>query len=441
VATRDAVFDRFVGCCRRAAKKQCGWPRLHNRLERIAIIHRFAGGGRAVNKLNITKKRLGWRFGLKPVSDWAYEGKTRRHTNRRLSAGVFGLSKETKLDFQTVLHRQLPFDSVVKTVSWLGRLHPIRGWQWAIAITTRVDSPSVETEPLPACGIDFGWRAKREYVRVGMLRDCDGNVVELRLPFDAPTSKTRRNHLASSYFDLVKIDRETDNKKNDAKARLGNLTDLPDDFQKRIAELAGVRQAGLAHPLSAMEASNSASKVQEILCQWRSENNRLSSIRAALQDRLIGRRRWFYRNIGSFLTRKYRTIALEDEFAAKEMIEDRMTKDRDLPFQRSIRHYQWAAVAELRTYIIEAAVKNGVRIVKTDTKGSTTTCFICGRYTEHQPNLRLTCPSGHTWDQDVNAASNILSGIEGLAKIENSGTPNLALVIPDSLTRVMVPIA
>jgi hypothetical protein len=108
------VFDRFVYCCRRAAKKQCGWPRLHSRLARIAIVHRFAGGGRAVKKLNITTKRFGWRFGLKPVSDWAYEGKTRRHTNRRLSSGVFGLSKETKIDFQTVLHRQLPADSVVK---------------------------------------------------------------------------------------------------------------------------------------------------------------------------------------------------------------------------------------------------------------------------------------------------------------------------------------
>jgi hypothetical protein len=413
---------------------------LHNRLERIAIVHRFAGGGRAVNKLYITTKRLGWRFGLKSVSDWAYEGKTRRHTNRRLSSGVFGLSKETKLDFQTVLHRQLPFGSVVKTVAWLGRLHPIEGWQWAIAITLEVDSPLVETERLPACGIDFGWRARPGYVRAGVLCESNGNIIEFRVPFDAPTSKTRRHHIASSYYDLLKIDREIDNRVNEARARISSLTDLPDDLRKIILELRRVRGSGLMRLYSALEARNLAFNAEEILRQWLSENNRLRSIRAALQGRLIRRRRWFYRNIAAFVTRNYRTIALEEEFAVKEMIEDRLTKDRDLPFKRSIRHYQWAAVAELRTHIIEAAVKNGARIVKTETRGSTTTCFICGRYTEHLPNLRLTCPSGHTWDQDVNAASNILRRIDGLEKIGEFSTPNQALVIPDSLTRIMVPI-
>jgi transposase len=243
--------------------------------------------------------------------------------------------------------------------------------------------------------------------------------------------------MASSYYDLLKIDREIDNKVNEAKARLSRLTDLPDDLRKTIVQRPRVRESGLIGLSDALEARNVASNAQELLRRWLAENKRLRSIRAALQDRLIRRRRWFYRNIAAFVTKRYRTIALEGEFAAKEMIEDRTTKDRDLPFQRSIRHYQWTAVAELRNHIIEAAVKNGARIVKTDTRGSTTTCFICGRYTEHQPNLRLTCPSGHTWDQDVNAASNILGRIEGFDKIRNSGTPNFASVIPGSLTRVM----
>jgi transposase len=195
---------------------------------------------------------------------------------------------------------------------------------------------------------------------------------------------------------------------------LRQLADLPDVLQKSIVDLSGVREAGLRNLSNILQTNNVASKAQDILRGWLSEDARLRSVRASLQDRLIGRRHWLYRNIAAFLTGRYRTIAIEDEFAAKAMIEDTKTKDRDLRFQRSIRHYQWAAVAELRTYILEAAIKKGTRIIEINTRGSTTTCFICGRYSQHQPNLKLTCPSGHTWDQDVNAASNILNGVGGL---------------------------
>ena len=437
-ATRDFIFDRFVNCCVRAAKKQCGWPRFHKGLERIMILHRFAGGGRTVEKLFIDVNQRGWRFGLKSVSASAYTGKIRQQTNGRLSSGFFGLSKTGKIEFKTVLHRRLPLDSVVKTIAWLRRLDPIRGWQWAIAITVRVDSPLAKIESLPKCGIDFGWRTRKDYVRVGMLRDSEGHAIELRLPLDASTSNTRRHQTASNYRDLLKIDADIGNRVDDAKACLRQLVDLPNDLQRTIKDLSDGRQAGLVRLSDAFKMSDKASEAQEILHNWMRENNRLRSIRGSLQGRLIGRRRWLYRNIAAFLTRRYGTIVFEDEFAAKEIIEDNLTKDRDLPFRRSIRYYHWAAVAELRKYIVEAAAKNSARIVQTHTRGTTTTCFICGRYTEHQPNIKLTCPSGHTWDQDVNAASNVLRAIDGRGLLERSRTKAPKMAIPDALTKVMV---
>jgi hypothetical protein len=434
-ATRDFIFDRFIDCCIRAARQKGGWPRSHNRLERIMILHRFTGGGRAVQNLYFTKKSRIWRFGLKPVPDWAYTGKTRRHTNARLSSGFFGFSKDIKLYFQTVLHRQLPLDASVKNVAWVGRLHPIHGWQWAIAIVLKIASPPVGQRQLPACSIDFGWRRRPYYIRIGMLRDSEGNVVELRLPFDAPTSQTRRHNQASCYQDLIGIEREIDIKINQAKAQILQQAPipLPEDLQTIITELPKVREGGLIHLLQTLEAGKLALSGQKILRDWLLENDRLRSLRAALQDRLIGRRRWFYRNIAAFLTKKYGTIALEGDFAAQAMIEDRVTKDRDRRFKRSIRYYQWAAVAELRIYILEAAVKNGTRIIGTETKLSTATCFICGQYTPHESNLKLTCPSGHAWDQDINAASNILGRIEDLSNPK----PKL-MVIPEMLGKIMV---
>jgi hypothetical protein len=437
-AIRDGILNRFVSSCSRAAAQTSSWPRCHDRLDRVNIFHRFAGG-RPVKKLFISDKQLGWRFGLVPISVSAYAGKSRGHTKCRFTSGFFGLSNTNKITFETLLHRQLPSDGIVKRVDWRGICHPIHGWQWTIAIIVQTAAIQVR-EPHLACGIDFGWRARRQYIRVGIIRDSLGSVAELRLPLDAPTSKTRRHNIASSYHDLRTIDRKIDDDINSVKIQIQRRvpSNFPEDLKQLIWELETARQGGLVFLLRRLEADQSAPDILAIMRQWLSENDRLRSMRAALQDRLVRRRRWLYRNVADFLTRRYATIALEDEFAAKEMIEDRMSKDRDLPFQRSIKHYQWAAVAELRTYVLEAAAKNGTRVIGIKARWSTTTCSICDQYTPHQPSLKLTCPNGHTWDQDVNAASNILRWIKDNSNITAKAYAR-ELDIPDTLRKIVVP--
>jgi hypothetical protein len=211
------------------------------------------------------------------------------------------------------------------------------------------------------------------------------------------------------------------------------------EVQNAISEITAAREEGLIRLLHQLESNKLAPNVQAIIRQWIIYNRRLRSIRAVLQDRLIRRRRWLYRNVAAFLTKTYMIIGLEDEFAAKDMIEDRESKDLDLPFRRSIKYYQWAAVAELRSYILEAAAKNGTRIAEVKTRWSTTTCSICGQYTPHQPSLELRCPNGHVWDQDVNAASNILAWINDFDQGVQTGA-NHQGNIPNILTKIIVPI-
>jgi len=127
-AIRDAILDRFVITCSRAAARKANWPRVHDRIGRINIFHRFAdGAGRPIDRLFIAKGRHGWRFGIEPVPASAYIDKSRVHTNNRLSHGFFGLSKTTRITFKMVLHRPLPSDAVVKRVDWRGFYHPIHG--------------------------------------------------------------------------------------------------------------------------------------------------------------------------------------------------------------------------------------------------------------------------------------------------------------------------
>ncbi len=173
---RDAVFDRFVTCCEQAAKNRRGWPKFQHRLERVAIPHRFKNGGVSPEALFTRVGRRAWRFGLEPVPQWTYQGKSRNHTNARLTKGFFGLSKQAKIEFVTVLHRAFPSQGIVKGVTWLGELHPVKSWQWAIAITLESASSPPARPTLPACGLDLGWRAMGDYIRIGMLYDSDGNV-------------------------------------------------------------------------------------------------------------------------------------------------------------------------------------------------------------------------------------------------------------------------
>jgi hypothetical protein len=259
----------------------------------------------------------------------------------------------------------------------------------------------------------------------------------MRLPLDAPTARTRRLNAASGYHDLRGIDKQIDLHLNLVKEKIQyRLSYKSLDVN---VNLQAIRQAGLVRLMYWLESNHLALDVCEILHGWLVENDRLRSLRAALQDRLSGRRRWLYRNVATFLTKTYSIIGMEDEFAAREMIEDRISKDQDLPFRRSIKHYQWAAVAELRRYIIEAAAKNGARIVEVKTRWSTTTCSICEQYTPHQPSLKLICPNGHAWDQDINASTNILKWLKTGIKLPEI-IPVPSMVLPNILHEILVPI-
>jgi transposase len=48
-------------------------------------------------------------------------------------------------------------------------------------------------------------------------------------------------------------------------------------------------------------------------------------------------------------------------------------------------------------------------MIEAESAFSTTTCAECGTQATQTGNLILTCRAGHSWDQDENAARNLLS--------------------------------
>ncbi len=434
---RDAVFDRFVTCCQQAAKNKRGWPKFQHRLDRVAIPHRFKNGGVSPEALFTRVGRRAWRFGLEPVPQWAYQGKSRNHTNARLTKGFFGLSKQAKIEFVTVLHRAFPSQGIVKGVTWLGELHPVKSWQWAIAITLESASSPPARPTLPACGLDLGWRAMGDYIRIGMLYDSDGNVAEMRLPLCAPNSQTRRHGLASDWRHISGMDRIAAGMLEDVKRSLTFKLPpvLPEDARVPASQLVKMRQGGLVRLLHSLETAGIAREAQVLLRSWLAENDRWRARRAALQDRLVGRRQWLYRNLATFLSRRYGTIAIEGQLSIKRMIEKSEDANPALKYGR--RYHQWAAVAELRRYLIEAASKHGTRLAYARTSWSTVTCHSCGERAQGGGTLELICPRGHRCDQDVNAAINLFSEIEGDGMSEKEERPPLRSDVPWVLREVV----
>lgn len=440
---RDEVFDRFITACKQAVKKQRAWPTPQNRLERIRVPHRFTEGGIKASAVFRKRGRGGWRFGLDPVDRWAYSGKTRRHTNSRLTRGFFGLSRESVIEFKAVLHRPMPPESIVKGVAWIGRKHRVKGWQWSISVTLEASQVPMQSGPRnPFCGLDFGWRTMGDFIRVGMLCDSDGNAVEIRLPLDASTAHTRRHGIASGWRDLIQIDERVGNLLQETKTELLPLlpSGLPDDLRELASKMPSLRQTGLIKLLRGLVTHSLAPEARTLLHGWLVENDRLRSLRSALQDRLVGRRRWLYRNVAAYLARRYICIAIAEDFSLKETVENRAPDRFGIVLGR--RYHHWSAVGELRAYMTEAVGKSGSRILRAATGSGwgLAKCHLCGDEVKTTASLQLACSNGHRLDQDVNTALNLLRGIAPAGMDEVAGNDGTeTLTIPPILRDILVP--
>jgi hypothetical protein len=395
--------------------QKAGFPRFHRLLNRVAIPHRFTGGGASVQSLYSNRAR---RFSLVPVDPQAYAGKTRHYTHQRVTTGTFRVGNEM-IRFRTVLHRTIPPNAVVKKVMWLGDNHPTRGWQWSIAITVEQMLPTRPTHNGGFAALDLGWRVMEGYVRIGMLYD-GRRFYELRCPLDMPSYQSRRHGLASSYYALIDFDRRIGENVASTKAELAAL--LPSMVEEEIGWVTNpiafqrMRQGGLARLLGYFRAHEDdyGDAIVKLLEAWDMENTRQRSMRAALFDRLVARRRWLYRNLAAWLTQNFAMIARESPLGIKQMLEDRQPRaDSKYALEAARRYHQWTAVSELMSYLENAAARNATRLVAVDPFNTTRRCAECGELILQKAiKLVLVCPNGHASDQDANAVRNMFLNIE-----------------------------
>ena len=410
---KGELLDRFKTAC---SSKQ--HPRHHSKLERIAIPHRFTGGGRAVNKIFTATSGS---FGLEPVSEEAYASDRQANRKMRGTRGYFGLY-ETSFEFLINLHRELPANSFIKKVTLIGTNKHIFGWEWAVAFTIEHE-PSRTQSVLPArkCGIDMGWRKFEDYIRLGVLIDNEGRAIEFKLPFNATTASTQRynkkfisNPIIDDWRTLEEVQRKSDFLLEELKVVLRELKpdNLPAEIADKFSYLTKMRQGGIVHLLYKMQELEVAIECQHAILAWKEKSDALRRRINAARDRMLARRNWAYENIALWIAENYSDIAWEGDLGLKVMGEDAAKDNVNYALKHSGEHRHFAAIGELRSKLQLACKKTGANLVNCKAKDTSKLCAICKTPMDIGSPLFYRCANGHRLDNDVNAGINLLANID-----------------------------
>lgn len=357
---------------------------------------------------------------IDPVPERAHDptvrlGERRRlwRTVARIRIGSSGRAP-TWVEVPVVIHRQMPLAAEVRYAKLV---------VWREATTTRYElqltvneAPVVAREPTPATtvGVDLGWRWQ-DSIRVAYMWSGSGR--------HAPV--TMSNEVVGAIEHAASLRSIRDRNMDEAKSRLRAWLaerGTPEWMRERVASLHAWRAPG---KLAALVLAWRGSRVEgdeEIFAaleEWRKQDRHLWQWEHNEARKARARRIDEYRVWAARLADAHTCVCIEDfdlrKVARREMPEERGEWDDMARAQRVL-----VAPGRLREILVNACRSRGVRVVTVPAKGTTTTCHECGRKTKWDAARYLShrCECGAVWDQDANAARNILA--RGLEKLLES---------------------
>ena len=361
---------------------------------------------------------------LDPIHEDAYDGtrgERRRavRTMARMRVGSTGTGNTIPVwvILPVVLHRQLPPNGRVLGAKIVVRQEATR-LDYSLQIT--VEEPAATVRPVApktAIGIDLGWRWQ-DAVRVAYTVDGRGRHGPVSLANDVAGAIEHANStiraIRGKNFDAA-------------------VTDLADWIAAhevpewlRVASV-GLRQWRRPGKLAAVLVGHRALADLPVVPGWRDRRFRgddgiVSALEAwRRQDahlwtwehherrKALARRLEAYRIWAAGIARDHSLVCLEDfdlrAMARKPTMEQEGEYDDLARAQRIV-----SAPSLLRGAVINACASRGTRLVKVPCEGTTITCHACHAETRWDAAKYLShrCECGAVWDQDYNAAVNIL---------------------------------
>lgn len=354
------------------------------------------------------------RFQIDPVPSEAWAESTPRGERRRLSrtrARVrIGFTKDREpqvLEISIIMHRPLPEDALIKSVSVNAKKIGNRiSWFLNVVAVTNITDRVDRTGKVVA--IDVGWRRTSAGLRVGYWVDNQDKESEILLDDSFIETDER----------LTNLQQNRDNDFNLAKEKLQHFLatadNLPEWLRESVEHLAQWRACAKLASLVIHWGKNRFNGDQEIYewleKNWRRQDKHLWTWRANLREKMMGRRLDYYRVLAKELADKYDVIVVEDfdlrSVQSKKHPEEGVDGDQKIRKRANL-----AAVGSLRNEIARACAENGKIFEKVDPAYTTLGCPFCGGKIEGSPRANITVACSQckaVYDQDWGAAKNIL---------------------------------
>lgn len=428
---REFLMQKFETADKAAKKNKTGLRKRYG-LDRVYFRHRYSGGGKPLADFQKQNSK-GFSF-LFPTYK-PYESDSMQWRRKRIGAGVFGCVKDREqvfsFPFSAVIHREIPENAIVKSVSWVGKHLKNRGykgdWIWSIDVSVEIENEApILSQVGRAVSLDVGWRKKDDFLKIGAMLDSDGNKLEIKLPINFQSNNAKDGKLVSSISGLMDLSEDIGNLVQSTKDELSKLG---------VKNLTKMRENGLFRMMR--ESENE--QVLQILENFKNQYIPLSSCRVRSFDRMNKYRDWLYQNIASWLAENYDCLIWEGKLNLKKIAETKKNLNEVETFEEnqnekrrrlSAKYRGYASIYSFREYLKKAFDKQGKPIIDGVTAYSSRTCSDCGEIVEKFIDEEFVCPNGHEMDRDFNACQNLLNQIQDFEFVKGKG-----LQIPDEPNR------
>ncbi len=305
-----------------------------------------------------------------------------------------------------IMHRGFPEGARIKRAAvHVRKIGPHEEW-WVTFTVDMPEIPARNTE-LGSVAIDLGWRQIGNELRVASWCASSGETGELRLDGRTLGALEKPSGLRATRDGNFNLAREA------LKRALAIIPELPEWIVKRTATMSLWHSCDRLASLAVEWRTNRFYGDDAAFAgveAWRKQDKHLWCWEANGRDQALRRRKDMYRVFAARLAAAHGTLALE-QFDLRTIARKPAPTDAENTNETARGNRQFAAVSELQLILEQAFESRGGKIIYVDPNGTTRECHACLAVNDFDAagQLSHTCFScGTRWDQDENAARNIL---------------------------------
>lgn len=342
------------------------------------------------------------RIQIAPLPENAYDTSVPRGQRNRLQRTTLKLRvgsdgrKPIWATWPVFLHRELPEGAVVKWAKIVRTpWHQKWPYRWKLQITLQVPDPQPRRGD-SRVAINLGWRLMDDgTLRIATWADSRGRTGELRL------DRSFRDRIEK--VKSIRSQRDTEM-----------------DVLRGVLLEAGVKCEKWKSPnrfkrFFRTESEGLEESVRTILANWVYRDNHLWWYERGCRNGALNYRKEQYRLFALKMAREYTFLVVENYDLRKIATdENRVAK----PAGQRVE----GAPSQAREILRSTGNREGCLVVDGNSKQATQRCHICGDESpwDAAPKITHTCAKGHTWDQDINNARNMLASADEAIKLRLS---------------------